>query len=130
MVDTKRIQEIKEETKQITEEGLAFFGHEFEKFGEKLSNAIKEYHKESVKISKALAEKSRVFAEYEKKTKEIKEEYTIYSTKVSDLNEKSEANDKKEDELLKLHKVLVNKGKSLNARETEIKEKERRLNDR
>ena len=130
MVSLKRIQEINKEIEEITDVGLSFFVREFDKFEEKLSDAIEKYGEESAKINKALAEKSRVFDEYEKKLKEVKKEYTIYKRKVEGLNRRSKENTEKEDELLKLHKILVNKGKSLKAKEADLNEKERRLNDR
>ena len=130
MIDLKRIQEINKEIQETTKVGLGFFTREFEKFNEKLSDAVKKYNEEAVSIQKELIKEAQVLDDVTKKTKGIKKEYTIYKEKVGDLNKKSEENKEKEEELLKLHKVLVNKGKSLDAREKEIKEKERRLNDR
>ena len=130
MPNIKRIHKIKDEIKETTEVSLNFFGREFEKFQEKLEETVKAFNSESVKITKELVIACGELEKIQKETKDIKDEYTIYSSKIDKLNKREEEVKEREDEDLKLHKILVNKGKSLKAKETDLNEKERRLDDR
>jgi len=117
MIDIKRVQEIKKEVKETTEASLRFFDAEYKKFIEKLTIAIKEFNEESVKIQRDIIETTKVLKEYDQKAKAIKSEYIECKKTVGDLNKKKEEFVEREDELLKLHKTLVNRGKILDAKE-------------
>ena len=121
------ILEITENIKTVSSKGLDVLRSETEKLLKLLSDDLSKLVEESNKYKKIIEESTIEWGNVKKEIKVLEDQKNAIQTKVNEANELIVKSKEESESLLTLHKVLDNRKKILDAREEEIKVKERRL---
>jgi len=121
------ISEITENIKTVSSKGLDILRLETDKLLELLSSDLNKIIEESNKYKKIIEEDTIKWESIKREIKILEDQKVGIQSKVDEANELIKKSKEEAESLLNLHKVLDNRKKVMDAREEEIKVKERRL---
>ena len=121
------ISEITENIKTVSSKGLDVLRLETDKLLELLSKDLAKITEESNRYKKIIEEDTVKWEAIKREIEILEVQKEIIQSKVDEANELIKKSKEESESLLELHKILDNRKKVLDAREEEMRQKERRL---
>ena len=121
------ITEITENINTVSSEGLGVLRLETDKILDLLSKDLNKIIEESNRYKKIIEEDTIKWEAIKKEIEILEAQRINIQSKVDEANELIKKSKEESESLLELHKILDNRKKVLDAREEEIRQKERRM---